>query len=141
MGKIKTLLAILCIATLVSSCAGKGDGVKIRIIDVKTATGIDAKYMPVNATKVFPSGTSRVFCWFSWNNAQKDLKILAKWYYLTDDLPVLDYTFTIPRKEGMGSVSLAMPEGKSLPPGLYRVSLEMDNRTLKMVTFKVASAS
>jgi len=132
-------LFILCLtAMLLSSCAASKDNNKIHILDIKTATGIDDKYMPIGVTKVFPAGTSRVFLWFSWNNAQKDTKIVARWYYVTDDIPVLDYTFVVPRKQGTGSVSLLMPEGKTLPPGFYRATLEMEDKPLKSVTFKVS---
>ncbi len=137
MNRIHECLVIFFITMVLSSCANQQTA-NIRILDAKTALGVDARYRPVQPMKIFPDGTSRIYCWFSWNNAKKDIKILARWYYITDDLPILDYTFTIPRKKGMGSVSLLMPEGKTLPPGLYRVTLELDKRTLKTLTFKVS---
>ncbi|MFA4981861.1 MAG: hypothetical protein WC592_05260 [Candidatus Omnitrophota bacterium] len=105
---------------------------------MKTAMGVDDKYMPVNPMNVFPDGTTRIFCWFSWKDARKDVKILARWRYVTDDISILDYTFAIPRKEGSGSVSLAMPEGKTLPPGLYRVTLNAGHRELKSLEFNIS---
>jgi len=129
-------LPILAMFLILTSCS-RQDAVPIRVTDIKTAAGVNDNFMPVNPMNVFPKETTKVFCWFSWKDAAKDVKLLAKWHYLTDDIPVLDYTFAIPRKEGTGSVSLSMPEGKTLPPGLYRVTLLLDKKELKSVTFKV----
>ena len=118
-----------------SACCPK-EG-KILITDVKTATGVDEKLMPVGPTESFPEGASRVYCWFQWKEAKVDTQVTAKWHYVTDDIRVLDYTFNIPRKQGSGSVSLAMPEDKKLPSGTYRVDLTLGNRLLKSLTFKV----
>jgi len=136
MVKSKAWLIVMFAAILLSSCSVQQNA-KIRLLDAKTAVSVDDKYMPVQATNVFPVGTSKVFLWFSWADARKDIKILAKWHYVTDDIPVLDYTFAIPRKTGTGSVSLSMPEGKTLPAGLYRVTLELDKQSLRSLTFKV----
>ena len=142
--KFKTLksqtgfgVGIFLVAILLSSCSVQQSS-KISIIDAKTAVNVDDKYMPVGATNVFTPDTSRVYCWFSWSRAEKETKVVAKWHYLTDDIPVLEYTFAIPRREGSGSVSLSMPDGKVLPAGMYRVTLEVDKKQLKALTFKVS---
>jgi len=113
----------------------------IQITDAKTASSIDAQYKPVGPANVFPAGTAKVACWFSWKNASKDAKVIAKWHYLTDDISILDHTFAVPRKEGSGGVMLTMPEGKTLPPGNYRVTLDVSGRTAKSLYFKVAEKS
>ncbi|MFH0764366.1 MAG: hypothetical protein V1927_05130 [Candidatus Omnitrophota bacterium] len=136
MMKPKAWLAVTFAVILLSSCSVQQNA-KIRILDAKTSVSVDDKYMPVQVANVFPAGTSKVFLWFSWADARKDIKIMAKWRYVTDDMPVLDYAFAIPRKTGTGSVSLSMPEGKTLPAGLYRVTLELDNQSLRSLTFKV----
>jgi hypothetical protein len=110
----------------------------IYIIDAKTATGIDEKLMPIKALGNFPKDTSKVFCWFQWKNSQPDTEIMASWHFVTDDVHILDYSFAIPRKDGVGSVSLAMPENKNLPPGLYRVQLKTKQQLLKSVGFTVS---
>ena len=101
------------------------------------ATGVNEKLMPVKVTDVFPEGTRMVFCWFEWENAEVNTPIIAKWYFVTDDIHVIDYTFKIPRKKGAGSVSLSMPEDKLLPSGSYRVDLTVDGHRLESRTFKV----
>lgn len=133
-----TLFAVTILALLfqLTSCAKREQG-SIHILSVKMAKGINEKYMPVDTTNIFPEGTMKVYCWFSWRDAEKNMEILAKWHYLTDDIPIVEYAFAIPRREGVGSVSLSMPEGKVLPPGLYRIELKYGTRTLKSVTFKV----
>ncbi len=109
----------------------------ISITDIKIATGIDEKLMPVSVTDVFPDGTQRVFCWFQWKDTKVNTTVMARWYFLTDNIHILDYNFMIPRKEGSGSVSLSMPEGKKLPVGQYRIDLNFGKQTLKSITFKV----
>lgn len=131
------ILFVIAILIPLTSCAKRTEN-DIRIISAKMAKGINEKYMPVDAANVFPEGTIKAYCWFSWKDAEKNMEILAKWHYITDDIPIVEYSFTIPRKEGIGSVSLSMPEGKILPPGLYRVELKYGARTLKTLTFKVA---
>ena len=109
----------------------------IRITDIKMATAVDENLMPVQAQETFPKNASKVYCWFKWHNAKVNTVILAKWHYVTDDIPVLDNAVVIPRKEGMGSVSLAMPEGKTLPIGLYRITLMLGKVPLRSLSFKV----
>ena len=102
------------------------------------AYGIDEKYNPINATQQFPNGTSKVFCWFQWKDATINTPVTAKWVYVTGDIPVLNYTLSVPRKEGSGGIALAMPQGKTLPAGSYKVTLESDKKaSLKSVQFTV----
>ncbi len=111
--------------------------IPITMTDAKIATGIDEKLMPIEVKDIFPSSTKAVFCWFQWKGAQVDTKITATWYFVTDDIHILDYEFVVPRKDGWGSVSLSMPEGKVLPVGSYKVDLLLNTHKLKSLTFKV----
>jgi hypothetical protein len=110
---------------------------EIKITDAKIVTGVDEKLMPVKILDVFPKDTSSVSCWFQWRDAKISAMIVAKWHYVTDDVHILDYNFTIPKKEGMGSVMLSMPEGKVLPSGSYKVELFSGKRLIKSLAFKV----
>jgi hypothetical protein len=134
--KNKYLILSLCIFFILSGCSSLHKE-KINITDAKIVTGVDEKLMPVEVLDVFPKDTAKVSCWFKWQGAKVGTEITAKWYFITDDIHVLDYQFNIPRKEGSGSVSLAMPEGKALPSGLYRIDLVERKRVLKSLTFKV----
>lgn len=133
--KIVFIFAIFFILCTLSACGLKGGGVKLT--DAKIVTAIDEKLMPVKVTDTFPKGTSKVSCWIQWKNAKINTQILAKWHYVTDDTHVLAYSFTIPKKEGTGGVTLSMPEGKKLPLGLYRVNLFLGKRLLKSLTFRI----
>jgi len=136
MKKIKYLGIVLLILLSFSSCSFFQNP-KILLLDAKTAAGVDEKYQPVNAMDVFPDGTSKVYLWFSWRDAQKNLQLLAKWKYLTEDINILDYPFNVPRRKGQGSVALMMPAGKAFPQGLYQVTLYLGQRELRTVSFKV----
>jgi hypothetical protein len=131
--KIKTILVCLFIALAVVSCARQA----LTFVDAKIATNIDEKLMPVQIASTFPSGTKQVFCWFKWENATVGTKVTARWHFVTDNIHILNYEFTIPRKEGSGGVSISMPEGKQLPEGTYRVDLMAGTTKLKTLTFKV----
>ena len=109
----------------------------IQIVDMKTALNVDDAFQPVDPTNKFAANTSKVFCWFQWKNGQVNSPINAHWTYLTEKIDVLDYKVTIPRHEGAGGVALAMPEGKTLPPGEYEVRLENGKASLKSIKFKV----
>lgn len=135
--KKRSILALSCFLLLALSACSIKKTADISITGAATATGIDENLMPINKTNGFPKGTQKVFCWFSWKKAKKDISIVAKWHYITDDIHLLDYSFTIPRKEGTGSVSLAMPEGKTLPAGQYRVELTLGKITLKSLVFEI----
>jgi len=130
------MVAALLIACLIAGYC-KREAYKFVLIDAKITTGLDDKFMPVEVTDNFLANTSKVCCWFQWKDAPKDTKIISHWYYVTDDIPVLDYTFIIPRKNGIGSVSLEMPQGKTLPIGTYRVDLLLQNKKLKSVAFRI----
>ncbi|MCX5698414.1 MAG: hypothetical protein NTX01_01805 [Candidatus Omnitrophica bacterium] len=120
-----------------SSCTINRPGSAITITNTKIASGIDEKLMPIRATNIFPSGTTKVFCWLEWEKAKIGTKIVARWHFVTDNIHILDYEFTIPRKEGFGSVALAMPEKEKLPEGLYKIDLTIGKTVLKSLTFKV----
>jgi len=109
----------------------------IGIVDAKIATAVDERLMPVKVTDIFPKGAATVSCWIQWKNASVNTEIVAQWHYVTDDIPILDYTLIIPKKEGTGSVMLTMPNGKELPSGDYRLELFSGKRLLKSLTFKV----
>jgi hypothetical protein len=133
--KFLSYLFLLTVILIFSSCSSNSP--KISLLDVKMAKGVDEKLLPVDIVTTFPAGTSKVFCWFKWNSADIDIPINASWYFVTDNIHILDYSFNIPRKEGSGSVSLTMPEGKDLPPGTYRVDLKKNRRILRSLTFTV----
>jgi len=109
----------------------------ITLADAKIATAVDENLMPVKVTDAFPAGTDKISCWIKWRNAKINTQIVAGWHYVTDDIHILDYSFIIPKKEGMGSIVLSMPNGKKLPSGQYRVSLKAGNRVLKTLYFKI----
>ena len=130
---MKMLITFLMTASLLSACSfGTPD---IRLIDAKTATAVDENLAPVKITDVFPKGTSKVSCWIKWRDAKINTQILASWHYLTDDIHILDYSFNIPKREGSGSIALAMPNGKNLPSGSYKVNLSCGSRKLKSLKF------
>ena len=112
----------------------------LAIVDAKMSTGIDDKLLPVDVTTTFPKETPQVVVWFKWKNGSVNTEVVASWHYVTDDIHVLDYTFSIPRKEGSGSVSLSMPEGKTLPPGSYKLDLKAGKKLLKSLSFTVAES-
>lgn len=120
----------------VSSAEDTGNPVHITAI--KMAHDIDERFKPVRPAKDFPEGTAKVYCWFEWKDAQTGTPIITQWTYLNENISILDYTFPLPRKDGSGGVALAMPTGKTLPPGDYEVRLESDKRVLfKSLKFKV----
>ena len=131
--KSRAVIASLFLVFVLAACTSE----LIVITGAKTATGIDEKFMPVQATDVFPAGTKNVFCWFQWQNAKIGTKVTARWHFVTDNIHILDYAFIIPRRESSGSVSLSMPEGKTLPAGLYKVDLTLGEHRLKSLTFKI----
>ena len=122
---------------LIFSLSACSIGAPIRLVDVKMAAAVDENLLPVNATDTFPSGTQKVSCWISWQDAKINTQVLASWHYLTDDIHILDYSFNIPKKDGAGSVALTMPNGKNLPPGSYKVDLYSGKRLLKSMRFTV----
>lgn len=130
---IPALFFIILSALFVYSIRDRG----IVIADAKIVNAVDENLMPVKIMDIFPKATSKISCWIKWQNAKINTQILAKWHYVTDDIPILDYVFNIPKKDGMGSVTLSMPSGKNLPSGLYRINLVSGKHILKSLTFKV----
>lgn len=107
----------------------------IKITEIKIAPALDENFMPLNAADNFNKGISKVYCWFSWRDSEANTQIIAKWHYLTQNISIINHSFTLPRKEGAGSVLLTMPEGKTLPSGSYRVDLVIDKHTLRSHKF------
>lgn len=112
-------------------------GGSIGIVDAKIVTAVDERLMPVKVTDTFPRGTTAVSCWIRWKNAAINTEIVARWHYVTDDIHILDYTLIIPKKEGTGSVTLTMPNGKELPGGDYKVELFSGKRLLRSLPLRV----
>ena len=123
-------------AVMLSSCSAGSNGA-IKIVDAKMATGVDEKLMPVKVTDTFPLGTSRVSCWIEWKDARLNTELMVKWHYVTDDLHISDYPLTIPKKDGYGGIDFKMADGKSLPPGSYRVDIYIGRHLLRSLTFSV----
>ena len=110
----------------------------IIISEAKIATGVDSQMLPIKVTNFFPKNTEKVSAWISWREAKINTQVLVKWHYVTDDIPIYDYALTIPKKEGVANVVLAMPEGKSLPSGLYKVDILLGKKRLvKTLTFEI----
>jgi len=123
-------------ACLLSACSIEQWG-KINLTDAQIVTAVDEKLMPVQIRDIFPRGTSKVSCWMQWRNAKINTQLVAKWHYVTDDIRILDYNFTIPKKDGTGSVNLSMPSDKPLPSGQYRLDIVLGRRVLKSLTFRI----
>jgi len=133
--KIIFAMVVFCAFSALSACALRGRDVVL--VDAKMVTAVDESLLPVKITDTFPKDTTKVSCWIKWRNSKINAQIFAKWHYVTDDIHILNYSFTIPKKEGAGSVTLSMPEGKRLPSGNYKVDLVSNNRVLKSLTFKI----
>jgi hypothetical protein len=134
---LKRVFVIILSAALGAVCGCSLLNRAIAITDAKIVTGVDEKLMPVQVTDIFPSGTTKVSCWFQWRNARINTQVLARWHYATDDVHILDFNFNIPKKDGMGSVMLSMPEGKALPRGSYSVGLYLGKKLIRSLAFKV----
>ena len=133
--KIQLLFVASFIFAVLSGCAFWDQGVSIT--DAKMVTGVDQDLRPVKITDIFPKETAKVSCWIKWQDSKINAQLLTKWHYVTDDVHITDYVFTIPKKEGMGSVTFAMPDGTQLPSGKYRVDLFSNKRLLKSLTFRI----
>lgn len=134
----KRLPVILSVAFLLfslSACSLAGRGMKL--LDAKITATVDDKLMPVGITDVFPKGTSKVSCWIKWKDARINTPLLAKWHYVTDDIHILSYNLSIPKKEGMGSIALTMPAGRELPPGRYKVDLITGKHIIRTLPFRI----
>jgi len=127
----------LSAAFALSGCQLWPSGGGFSITEIKTAPALGEDFMPLKATDTFPARTPKIYCWFRWRNSGVNTQVVAKWRYLSQNINIINHTFTLPRKEGYGSVVLTMPEGKSLPSGSYRVDLVMDKHILKSHKFKI----
>lgn len=132
-----TALLLFISALLISLPACAYIGGDISIVDAKIVTAVDERLMPVKVTDIFPRGTTTVSCWIQWKNATINTEIVARWHYVTDDIHILDYPLIIPKKDGTGSVTLTMPNGKELPSGDYKTELFSGKRLLRSLIFKV----
>jgi len=110
----------------------------IVIQEAKIVTGVNKDLAPIKVTNFFPKNTSKVSAWISWKDAKINTQILFKWYYITDDTLIYDYNLNIPKRNGVANVMLAMPEGKILPSGLYKVTILFGKKQIaKPLTFEV----
>lgn len=139
MRRKKTKIILLVSSLLLILCAYNFNTRKDIIIqEAKIVTGVDKQMLPIKVTSFFPKNTSKVCSWISWRNARINTQILIKWYYVTDDTPIYDYALNIPKREGVANIVLSIPEGKSLPSGLYKVDiLSGKKRLTKPLTFEI----
>jgi hypothetical protein len=137
MGRNKWIIAAIFLIAIAVACGYYVGVGGIRLVDAKIATGVDENLIPLEVKDVFPKGTSKVSCWIKWRNAKINTQLVASWHYVTDDIHILDYSFIIPKKEGMGNMMLSMPDGTNLPSGRYKVNLILGKRILKSLGFKI----
>lgn len=107
------------------------------ITDAVLCAGIDKDRKPVQPTSVFPPDTRNVYCWFRWKNSRPGVRLLCRWYFLDQDINILDVPVTLTRIADQGAVSLEMPEDRALPPGAYEVEFELEGRVVKSVPFVI----
>ena len=131
------LLPLLSLLFLINNSHSLAAEPRIQITDIKMAQGVDEKYMPIGPAKDFPDGTTKVFCWFEWKDAEVKNPVTARWTYVTESIPILDYSIPIPRKSGSGGVAISMPGGKAFPEGEYEVQLLQDKKVLKTLKFEI----
>ena len=133
-----TILGSILILLLVFFTNGLRKPRDIVIQEAKIVTGVDKDMLPIKTTNFFPRNTSKVSAWINWKNAKINTQLLVKWYYVTDDLPIYDYSLNIPKREGVANVVLSLPEGKALPSGLYKVTVLLGKKQLaKPLTFEI----
>ncbi len=133
----KTILVFILILSVlfVYNLSKHGD---IVIQAAKIVTGVDKDMIPIKVTNFFPKNTSKVSAWISWKNAKINTQILVKWHYISDDVPIYDYNLNIPKRDGTANVILSMPEGKTLPSGLYKLTIWSGKKQLtKPLTFEI----
>ncbi len=135
--KSKITLFISLIAAFLMYSAFSQATENLNITDIKTASVLSEKLVPVNTTDTFPKGTSKVYCWFSWKDAGDNTQVTAKWHYTTKQIKIIDHSFLLPQKEGSGSVLLNMPDKKPLPSGSYTVDLMTGGHIIKSLKFKI----
>lgn len=109
-----------------------------RIFDAKMTLKSDENRNPTQPLRQFPAGTEKVSCSFRWENAEPRLKVKAHWYYVTEDIHILDASFKLTRRSERGVTSLTMPKGKPLPAGNYRLDFEVHHKVICSVAFSVA---
>lgn len=132
----------LTVLVVMAGCRGPGDPVaSFEVTEAKMATDVNADRQPLNTTSEFPPGTDQVHCWFAWKNARPGLPLTARWHYQTDRINILNLRVALNRASDTGAFTLRMPPGKTLPPGEYRIELEVKGKLVKSVPFTVQSAS
>jgi hypothetical protein len=129
------ILSVIAVVSTLSACSLIYHDV--HLTDAAMVTAVDDNLMPIRITDIFPGGTSKVSCWIKWRDTRINTQITASWHYLTDDIHILDYQFSIPKKEGSGGLALSMPDGKNLPKGSYKVDLLAGGRLLRSLKFTV----
>ena len=138
---LKNILLFSVSVIIAASLTLPGCGIfpsgKFQITEIGTSFGIDKNLKPEKKADSFPAGTSSVYCWFKWRNADINMQLVAKWRYDSENTDILDYPFVIPREDGSGSVLLAMPEGKALPAGSYRIDIVTNKSVIRSHTFKI----
>ena len=116
------------------------EGGTFEITNLKLCTGVDENRKPIQITSKFPAGIQTVYGWFSWKEADPNLKMTARWFYETENIHILDFSITLTRRSNEGAVSLQMPGGKNLPDGSYRLDLEVNGKVVKSAAFTVLPA-
>jgi len=133
---VLTFIAIAAVPALFTYHLSSHEGIIIR--EAKIVTGVDSDIRPLKVTNLFSKNTSKVCAWISWRDAKINTQLLVKWYYLTDDTPIYDYSLNIPKREGVANVVLSMPEGKTLPSGSYKVTISLGKKQLaKPLVFEI----
>ena len=113
----------------------------LEITDAKTCSSFDAERNPIGVTSEFPAGTGTIHCWFAWKNMRNNPLITARWRYVDEEIPVLDFPITLTRRSGTGITILQMPKNRALPSGSYQLNLESQGKILKTISFKVRLTS
>lgn len=151
---LKTVSAVIFLVlsvTIVLSlagCSGETDEIREKVIEafdedeleiteIILCRQVAEDFTPIEPTEIFPTGTEEIYLSVKFDNLPPENTLKAEWFYYGNSEVISVQEFNTEKLlSGYNSFNIKVKEG--FPSGNYRVTVFLDDKTLKVIEFEVS---
>ncbi|MDD3520293.1 MAG: hypothetical protein PHU65_03530 [Actinomycetota bacterium] len=129
---IPALCILLIMLPLLNGCSKK----PVEIQNIILSKNVDINGNPTEESDVFASGTQEIFLVIKITDMKSTDNITAKWTFLDENIEIDSKTF-IPEEKFSGNHVFKIKISQGFPFGNYEVSVFLNGKQVKTISFKV----
>jgi hypothetical protein len=144
---LSAVLVLLVFLICAVSCTAETGNIKekvkeafdedtLEITEIILCESVAQDFTPIGPTEIFEEGTKEIFLSVRFDNLAPENVLKAEWYYYGNSETISIQEFQTDKVlSGYNSFNIKVKEG--FPSGDYKVSVFLDEETLKVIEFTV----